>query len=175
MTKGLRWPPSDLVKLEQSLDELANSIRNRPIGRSDDEQIWLTRFLIVRSCGYLEQVLYRCAIQHLEARSGGTARSFSLSWLNRSINPSVDNVRVTLGRFDQAIVDEFEKMLNENGGELNNDLSALVTKRHAIAHGENDGLGDRRALALQQVAKDLADWIIRRLCPDPSWGSVFSR
>lgn len=175
MTKGLRWPPPDLIQLERSLDELADSIRNRPVSRGDDEQVWLTRFLIVRSCGYLEQVLHRCAVEHIEARSGGTTRSYSLSWLSRSINPSVDNMRVTLGRFDQSLVDEFDELLGENGGELNNDLSALVTKRHVIAHGQNDGLGDRRALALQEVSKTVADWVIRRLCPDPSWGSAFTR
>ena len=175
MTKSLRWPPPDLRLLEKSLDELAASIREGPDHRTIDEQAWLTRFLIVRSCGYLEQVMHRCAMGHLEAKSYGTARSYSLSWLGRSINPSVENIRSTLGRFDQNFVDEFEQMLAEQDNELSNDLGALVTKRHAIAHGQSDGLGDRRALDLYEVAKNLADWMIRRLCPDPSWGSSFSR
>lgn len=175
MTKSLRWPPPDLLLLEKLLDELATSIRERPDQRTDDEQMWLTRFLIVRSCGYLEQVMHRCAMGHLEVNSYGTARSYSLSWLGRSVNPSVENIRSTLGRFDQGFVDEFEHMLAERDNELSNDLGALVAKRHAIAHGQSDGLGDRRALDLYEVAKKLADWMIRRLCPDPSWGSSFPR
>lgn len=175
MTKAVRWPPSNLRQLERSLDELADSIRERPQRRSDDEQIWLTRFLIVRSCGYLEQAMHRCAVEHLEANAYDTARSYSLSWLNRSINPSVDNILATLGRFDQGFVEEFEHMLSERNNELRNELGALVTKRHAIAHGENDGLGDRRALTLYEVSKSVADWMIRRFCPDPGWASSFSR
>lgn len=175
MSAPLRWPPSELRSLEQSLDELAEAVDNRPRERSDDEQIWLTRFLVVRSCGYLEQVMHQCASGHLEFKSFGTVKSYSLSWLGRSINPSVENILATLGRFDQSIADEFEAMLSSNGHELRNDLGALVTKRHAIAHGENGGFGERRALALYKVAKSTADWMITRLNPDPGWGSTFSR
>ncbi|MFI9485359.1 HEPN domain-containing protein [Promicromonospora sp. NPDC052451] len=175
MTKSLRWPPPDLLSLERSLDELAESVRERPAHRTVDEQVWLVRFLVVRSCGYLEQVMHRCAMGHLQELSYGTARSYSLSWLSRSINPSVENIRTTLGRFDAGFVEEFELMLSEGNGELGNDLGALITKRHAIAHGQSDGLGDRRALDLYEMAKKLADWMIRRLSPDPGWGSSFSR
>lgn len=175
MTKSLHWPPRDLRELERSLDELASSVEERPEHRTIDEQIWLTRFLIVRSCGYLEQVMHRCAIGHLEANSYGTGKSYSLSWLNRSINPSADNIRVTLGRFDQGFVDEFDQMLSEHDNELNNNLSVLVVKRHAIAHGQSDGLGTSSALGLYTSAKIIADWMIRRLCPYPSWGSTFTR
>lgn len=175
VTRAVRWPPSEILLLERALDELSDAVRDRPGARTDDEQMWLTRFLVVRSCGYLEQVMYLCATNHLEAKSAGTARSYSLSWLERSINPSVSNISVTLGRFDQGLADEFELMLSENNGELQNDLSALVTKRHAIAHGKNEGLGATRALALCEVAKQMADWMIRSFCPDPSWSSSFSR
>lgn len=175
MTKSVRWPPPDLRRLERALDELAGSVRQRPTHRTDDEQVWLVRFLVVRSCGYLEQVMQLCAMGHLQETSYGTARSYSLSWLSRSINPSVENIRTTLGRFDAKFVEEFETMLSDGDGELANDLGALITKRHAIAHGENEGLGDRRALDLYEMSKQLADWMIRRLNPDPSWGSSFSR
>ncbi|WP_375545007.1 HEPN domain-containing protein [Micrococcus terreus] len=175
MTRSIRWPPPVIRRLETALDELAKAVRERPEHRSDDEQMWLVRFLIVRSCGYLEQVMHHCAIGHLQEKSYGTARSYSLSWLSRSVNPSVENIRSTLGRFDAGFVEEFETMLTDGNGELANDLGALITKRHAIAHGENEGLGDRRALDLYEACKDLADWMVRRLNPDPGWGSSFSR
>jgi hypothetical protein len=175
MTKSVRWPPQDLGRLERALDELAEAVRDRPKYRSDDEQVWLVRFLVVRSCGYLEQVMHLCAMGHLQELSHGTARSYSLSWLARSINPSVENIRNTMGRFDAGFVDEFDTMLAADHGALANDLGALVTKRHAIAHGANDGLGDRRALDLYEMAKKLADWMMRRLNPSPGWGSSFPR
>lgn len=175
MSSVNRWPPTDLHKLEQSLDELADAVRTQPKDRSVDEHIWLTRFLVVRSCGYIEQVMYRCVVEHLEAKSSGTVRSYSLSWLERSINPSVGNILATLGRFDQSFVDEFERMLAENDNELHRELSVLVTKRHAIAHGENEGLGPQRTLQLYEIAKTTADWIIRTFRPNAVWESSFTR
>lgn len=172
---GLTWPPSELAKLERGLIELADSVRTRPAHRTDDEQIWLTRLLVVRSCGYAEQVLYQCAIRHLEWRSGGTARSYALSWLERSINPSIDNIVRTLGRFDATLADEFDQLCDHNNGELRNDLSALVSRRHGIAHGLNEGMGSQRALALCDVARFVADWLILKLNPDPARGSSYSR
>lgn len=176
MTQGnIPWPPGDVVKLERALDDLAAAVREPPEHRTDEEQIWLTRFLVVRSCGYLEQVMHRCTVEHLENRSYGTARSYAMSWLDRSINPSIGNVTTTLGRFDQNLADEFDRLLAEDDNELKNELSVLVTKRHAIAHGTNEGLGAQRALALYEVAKKVADWLIRGLHPDPARGSSFSR
>lgn len=175
MQGNLPWPPADVVKLERALDDLATSVREPPSERTDEEQIWLTRFLVVRSCGYLEQVMHRCTVEHLEQRSYGTARSYALSWLERSINPSLGNVSTTLGRFDQNLADEFERLLSDDDNELKNELSVLVTKRHAIAHGANEGLGSQRALALYDVAKRVADWMILRLNPDPARGSSFPR
>jgi hypothetical protein len=175
MTKSVRWPPSELARLEASLDELAESVREKPENRSDQEQAWLVKFLIVRSCGYMEQVMHICATGHLREKSYGTAKSYSLSWLSRSINPSAENILSTLGRFDAEFADEFREMLDKDNGSLANDLGALITKRHAIAHGENEGLGARRALDLYETAKQVADWMILRLHPDPSWGSSFPR
>lgn len=172
---SLSWPPPDLRGLERALDDLAESVRTPPSHRTDDEQIWLTRLLLVRSCGYLEQVMYQCASHHLEWRSGGTARSYAMSWLERSINPSVANVTRTLERFDLNMADEFQQMLDDNSGELKQELAVLVSKRHGIAHGLNDGLGSRRALELYNVSKHVADWLIIRLSPDPARGSSYAR
>lgn len=169
------WPPPELRLLERGLDDLAESVRNPPKQRGDDEQVWLTRLLVVRSCGYLEQALHQCAVYHLEWKSGGTARSYALSWLERSINPSVDNLTRTLSRFDSGIAEEFTEWLEENTGELKQELSVLVSKRHGIAHGLNEGLGSRRALELYGVAKVAADWLILKLSPDPGRGSSYAR
>lgn len=175
MTESQPWPPRDLRKLETDLDELASAIETRPSERSDEEQIWLTRFLIVRACGYLEQVLHRCMFEHIQQKSYATVRSYSLSWLDRSVNPSIGNLQTSIGRLDSGLARELEVLLAENDEELHRDISALVAKRHAIAHGENEGMGTKRALALYLSSKLVADWIILRLCPDPARGSSFTR
>lgn len=175
MTELCPWPPRDLRKLETDLDDLATAVEARSKERSDEEQIWLTRFLVVRACGYLEQVLHRCMFEHIQQKSYATVRSYSLSWLVRSINPSIGNLQTSIGRLDSGLAHELDDLLAENDEELHRDISALVTKRHAIAHGANEGMGSQRALALYLSSKRVADWIILRLCPDPARGSSFSR
>ncbi len=165
MHSNPRWPPYPLGSLEQNLDALANAVRIQG-DRTDDEQIWLTRFLVVRSCGYIEQVAHQCTIAHIEAKSGATVRAFALSWMSRSRNPSPENLLQLLGRFDTNLMNEFTEMLDENDSELRRDLSVLVVRRHGIAHGLNEGLGSRRALELVAVAKYVADWLILVLNPD---------
>jgi hypothetical protein len=159
------WPPRGLLQLESSLDSLAEAVRT-PGRRSDDEQMWLTRFLVVRACGYLEQVVHLCAVAHIEARSGGTAKLFALSWLSRSQNPSHENLLNLIRRFDGDMRNELCELMEDNSGEIKRELSTLVTQRHKIAHGLNEGLGARRALELVDTAKYVADWIVHSLNPN---------
>ncbi len=159
------WPPGRLLSLEAQLDALVDAVAN-PGNRSDDEQMWLTRFLVVRACGYLEQVVHEVSIAHVTATSGGTARSFGLSWLGRSRNPSVDKLVTLIGRFDAELQSEFERWLDADDGHIRRELSLLVQRRHDIAHGLNEGMGSRKVVALAKLAKDIADWFILELNPD---------
>lgn len=159
------WPPRQLASIEAGLDQLASAVRAQG-SRTDDEQIWLTRLLVVRACGYLEQVVHQCSQAHIEQRAGGMVRSFALSWTTKSRNPSSENLISLLGRFDANLQAEFVEMLEENDFELKRDLGSLLHLRHGIAHGLNEGLTTRRALELLSVAKYLADWFILVLNPD---------
>lgn len=61
--------------------------------------------------------------------------------------------------------DELERMLDADNRLLMNRVGELVGKRNLIAHGANEGIGSQVALELVRVAKELADWFIRRLNP----------
>lgn len=162
--KNVNWPPPRLALLERQLDSLAAAV-----GQSDereiDEQIWLTRFLIVRACGYLEQVVHETVMGHLDAGSWGTANSFVMSWLDRSRNPSVDNMSRIVGRLDASMQDELEDLLADNDKYLSDRVHLLVGRRNQIAHGENEGLNSNKAIELVAVAKQIANWFILRLNP----------
>jgi hypothetical protein len=134
--------------------------------RDVDEQIWLTRFLVVRACGYLEQVVQEVVTGYINERAGGTLKSFSLSWMNKSRNPSRDNLLDIAGRFDAGWHDDLQAMLEANDEYLKRELSALVSRRHQIAHGLDEGLTSRKAIELVLVSKQLADWFIRQFNPD---------
>ncbi|WP_146173899.1 HEPN domain-containing protein [Saccharothrix carnea] len=162
--KASAWPPFALASLERSLDALVEAVKD-PSERNDDEQMWLTRFLVVRACGYLEQVVHETSIGFLHEHAGGTSLSFSLSWMARSRNPSPENLTALLGRFDQTWKDEFEEFINADDGHIKAELHLLVGRRNQIAHGLNEGLNSRRAIDLVKISKEVADWFIRRLNP----------
>src|SRR4051812_7955696 len=116
------WPPRNITSLEWQLDQLTEAVRSQA-DRADDEQMWLTRFLVVRACGYLEQVVHEVVLGHLEARSAGMIKSFSMSWMTRSRNPSAENLVETVGRFDASLQRELETKLDDDGGFLRQELS----------------------------------------------------
>jgi hypothetical protein len=165
--KQAAWPPAGLKQIEQQLVQLADAVRDGR-DRSIDEQVWLTRFLIVRACGYLEQVVHQTLIGHLSVRSGGTAKSFAISYLERSRTPSRQNLLIIVGRLDQSLRDDLELLLDEQDRQLHGELALLVGRRHQIAHGMNEGLTPSRALELTQAARSIADWFILALDPTPA-------
>lgn len=162
------WPPQSVRSLEIQLETLAEAVRNPPDTRTDDEGVWLTRFLLLRAVGYLEQVVIECFREHVRHRSYGTVRSFSISHLGRSQNPSAENLVAALGRLDPNLRDEFEEWVDEDDQALRRDLSAAVARRHQIAHGLNEGIGQSRALAHVETLTSIADWFIRKLNPHPN-------
>lgn len=134
--------------------------------RELNEQMWLTRFLVVRACGYLEQCVHLVMDDHLQTNSWGTVRSFAISWMPRSRTPSAENLAEILGRLDAGLQEEFDVLLTENDGELRQRLALLVGRRHQIAHGENEGMGTQAAFDLYRAAKVIADWFVRRFAPN---------
>ncbi|GAA4856589.1 HEPN domain-containing protein [Kitasatospora terrestris] len=160
-----QWPPWPIPSLKESLDSLTSSVAERPKGRSDDEHIWLTRFLVIRSCGYLEQVTYETARAFVADKSFGLVRTFALTWLSRTRNPSPDNMMELLGRFDGALSDEFKVLLEEDDQRLYREISLLVDRRHKIAHGLNEGMNSAKAVALRSDVDIVADWFIEKLDP----------
>ena len=162
------WPPKSLALLESGLIDLRDAVANddRYSQLTVDERIWLTRFLVVRATGYLEQVFFDCTKEHLRAVSRGSAQAFALSFMERSQNPSPDNLKNTLRRLDVDLSAQLTEYLDERGKERRESLKALVNARHSAAHGLNESVQRERALEWTVLAFELADWLIRRLDPN---------
>lgn len=161
-----RWPPLLVTRLQSALDELAGLVdevqRNSSGG---PEAGWLARLLVVRSCGYLEQVVDEVSKELMQERSGGVVRSFSQSWLPSHKNPWPERLADWVNRFDMAWSAELMELLDQDDERLRRELSFLVDRRNRIAHGLNEGIGVRKALDLRDVAVEIADWFIRRFNP----------
>jgi hypothetical protein len=160
------WPPWEVTSLRQKLDELADFVEN-PDGQPvpDKASDWLARFLVVRSCGYLEQTVAEVSRAYARDRAGGAVRSFSLSWLERSPNPTPEALLTFTGRFDAQWASYLDDFLSDDDQRLSREVMFLVDRRNRIAHGLSEGIGRSKALVLKAVACEVADWFIARFNP----------
>ncbi|MBL7498640.1 hypothetical protein I6A84_32775 [Frankia sp. CNm7] len=160
------WPPAEVTFILKRLSELASIVEEQARSSNDQEIVsWLARLLVIRSCGYLEQTVAETARAYTRHKSYGLVRSFSLGWLERTHNPTPDALETFTGRFDAGMQEELGEFLNANDEELRRELAFLVDRRNRIAHGLNEGIGVVKALALKDVACQVADWFILRFRP----------
>jgi hypothetical protein len=160
-----QWPPRSIPGLKNALNLLADAVNDRHAKRTDDEQMWLTRFLAVRICGYLEQVVHETIKGYMQEKSGGLVLSFALSWMQRSRNPSPDNMADLVGRLDKRLADKLQEFLDADDQYLYREIHYLLDRRHKIAHGLNEGLNAQKALTLKVDIERVADWFIENLNP----------
>lgn len=163
MTKS--WPPWEVISSRTNLAQLRELVVDANKDIPPEAMSWLARLLVLRSCGHLEQTVAACARGYIEGKSGGPLRSFGLSWLSRSRNPSEATLLTFAGKFDALWAQDLEYLLAENNELLRNQLNNLVGYRNKIAHGENQGVNREKALALCDAAEEIADWWIRSLNP----------
>jgi hypothetical protein len=122
---------------------------------------------VVRSCGYLEQVVDEVSRELIPSQSGGVARSFAQSWIPTKRNPSFDRLTEWVGRFDLVWAEELAGLLLEDDERLRRELAFLLDRRNKIAHGHSEGIGVRKALDLKDIAVEIANWFILRFNPNP--------
>jgi hypothetical protein len=156
------WPPLQVARLRSSLEDLAERVEE---SRDPETLTWLSRMLVVRSSGYIEQTANEVFRGYISVRSSGLIKMFGHSWLERSRNPSPDNLLDMLGRFDHALRIEFEELLEEDDQRLRRELAFLVDRRNHIAHGLSEGINREKALSLKEVAIEVSDWIVLRFNP----------
>lgn len=157
------WPPRDVSALRVKLDELERLL---PIAEQEEATSLLVKLLVVRSCGFLEQVVFHVCREYVSEKSWGMVRSFAHTWLEHSRNPSPKALDELVGRFDESLRLDFLDLLERDDEYLKRELAFLVDRRNKIAHGLNEGLGLAKALQLKKVACEIADWFILRFNPD---------
>ena len=160
------WPPWEVKSSRLNLETLRGAVdRPSESGLSAEALGWMSRLLVVRSCGYLEKAVVECARGYVTEKSWGQVRSFGLTWLERSRNPKPAALEELLGRFDAQLASEFVAFIGEDDSRLEKELHTLVHLRNRIAHGENEGINRARALSLSLAGEEVADWWISALNP----------
>ena len=159
------WPSLQIQRLESSLLALRGLVDVNARSGDDDVVRELSRFLVVRSCGFLEQVAEECCRAYLGSKSDRRSADFGASWLGRGRNPSSSNLVALVGRFDQTWSLELDAMMKDDDERLHRELSFLVDRRNKIAHGLSEGIGARKAMDLADIVREVTDWFQRRLDP----------
>ena len=162
MAKAQAWPPYQVERLRVALEELGSTVEAT---RDPDTLQWLTRMLVVRSSGFVEQTSREVFWGYIQERAGGLVRAFGHSWLDRSRNPSPDNLLDMIGRFDYTLRAEFGELLESDDQRLRRELAFLVDRRNHIAHGLSEGINRDKALALKNVALEVSEWLVLKFNP----------
>ncbi len=158
-----QWPAQEIVSIRTQLEDLAEVVQH--FDGDNGVAAYLARFLVVRSCGYVEQTSFEVCRGYVREKSGGLVRSFAHSWLERTRNPTSDNLIELVGRFDSTKCNDFQVFLDEDDQRLRRELDFLVDRRNRIAHGLNEGLASRKAIVLFEISKEVASWFISEFDP----------
>ena len=162
MAKAASWPPYQVERLRVALEDLSSTVMQT---KEPEILQWLTRMLVVRSSGYVEQTSREVFWGYVEERAGGLVKAFGHSWLDRSRNPSPENLLAMIGRFDYALKTEFDELLDLNDQRLRRELAFLVDRRNHISHGLSESINREKAIALTGVALEVAEWLVLKFNP----------
>ncbi len=157
------WPPLSMVDLRNSLKAMEALVQQQ--NPSDEISAELSRFLVVRTCGYLEQVVELCCKNYLKSKSDPRSAAFGESWLGRGSNPKPSKLVELVKRFDTEWGEELHGLFAQNDELLRRELEFLVDKRNRISHGLNQGIGMTKALSLVPHAITVSDWFIIKFDP----------
>lgn len=157
------WPSQEIQNLERRLLELEQLVAHPPHGQADDVSNALARFLVVRACGFLEQVVDESCMAFISSKSAPQVSNFISGFFGRGSNPTPDRLLMLVERFDRSWSAELEDYFAADDELVARDLALLVDRRNKIAHGLSEGMGARKALDLTRLARDLADWFVLRL------------
>jgi hypothetical protein len=159
------WPNLKLQNYRKTF-ELHVQLVSKPADHEPDEVSQaLARFLVVRTCGYIEAVSEECVGCYAESKSSPQIARYSRSWLGRGRNPSPGNLIDLASKFDQQWASEMQALLKADDDRLKRDLDLMIDRRNKIAHGLGENVTARKALDFAETGRTLSDWIIQRFDP----------
>ena len=159
------WPSLTIVNMKRSLRTVVALVEHPQPAWPDEVTSALARFLVIRSCGYLELVVDEACKAYMVSKSTRQVSSFGASWLGHGGNPSPGHLVSLVRRFDSAWAAELQAFFDADDEALKREISFLVDRRNKMAHGASENTGTAKALELTVHAQSVADWFIRRFDP----------
>ncbi|MBF4586143.1 hypothetical protein ITJ69_08345 [Curtobacterium sp. VKM Ac-2887] len=132
----------------------------------DDVSSALARFLTVRACGHIELTFDECLAHYADEKAHPFIASHVRAGLFKGRNPRPDDLTERLRRINPSWSTSFVEYLDEDDNRRRRELGLLVDRRNSISHGQNEGLGVRKALDLARLALDVSAWFCSTLSPN---------
>jgi hypothetical protein len=139
-----RRRPSDAVE-EAWLDALA---------------VDLSRYLVVRSAGFLEEIRDEAAADFTHRVSDPKVLAYVRTTIGKGAGVSPGQLDTFMTSFDVAMGKSVKAALNASNGILSSNLGSLVKSRKQIAHGQGDNVNESRALVWCEAAVTIADLVV---------------
>lgn len=159
------WPSQQLNNQTSSLETLIRTVDSPPRLVNEEAAGIAAQLLVIRSCGYLEQISEQSVVAYLQSKSAPRASAFGASWLGRGSNPSPGKLVALVQRLDKSWAAELLDLFNLDDEVLKRDIEFLVSSRNRIAHGQSNSIGTRRALDLSKSVLIVTQWFIERFDP----------
>jgi hypothetical protein len=162
------WPPHEVQLSESRLTGLMKTVGDYRDDSGDDVSAALARFLTVRACGHVEFCFDECLSQYANEKAHPFVASHVRAGLFRGRNPRPDDLVERLRKINPVWSSSFAGYLDEDDYRRRRELGLLVDRRNSISHGQNEGLGVRKALDLAQIALDVGLWFGQTMDPRSS-------
>jgi hypothetical protein len=159
------WPNLHLQNLRRQLESVVELVHEPPRDQQDEVTGALSRFLVVRTAGYLEAVVDECCKSLITSKSAPTVASFAGSWFGTGRNPSPTKLLELVRKFSNEWEVDLRGILDADDEYLRRELELLVAKRNKIAHGLSEGVGARKALDFVPCVVKVAEWFILSFDP----------
>jgi hypothetical protein len=161
----MAWPSLRVAQLSDSLAEVEDIVDRPPLVLPDEIARALSRFLVVRACGYLEQVVEECCRTYSQAHSDFRVGAYAAASWRRGFNPTPQALVELVSRFDGLWAEELQGILDDDDERLSRSLSNLVSTRNKVAHGASEQVRIRVALDFASDAREVSDWFLMRFLP----------
>lgn len=159
------WPPATIRLRAQDLKNTMLALNEfHPLSDINVEQC-LSRYLTIRSAGYIEAVRDDSADHFVATRASDEAVRRIRHHLRTGQGAAPGQLLQFVGSFCNEWADELGVLLDNDDGLLRRSLASLIAARKKIAHGDGESVTAKRALEWYATANTLGGWIVRRFDP----------
>lgn len=144
-----------LVILERNLDNLFKEVSLLKEG--DVNKAHLSRYLCVRTSGYLESVIRHLIVNFCDGTSPQQIENYLTKKTKYITNLEYKKIVSLLGEFSSEWQSEFESRITE---EQRSSLNSVVSNRNNIAHGNSDSITYRSMKVYYADIKEVTKTLI---------------